>query len=75
MNKDDIQLLYEYDRWANKRVLQAVSALSAEQFTRDLGGSFRSVRHTVVDTIAGEWDWLAYWKEWSASACLLGRFE
>src|SRR6266702_304246 len=42
MTKDDIQLLHEYDRWANNRVLQAVSAMSAEQFTRDLGGSLRS---------------------------------
>jgi len=71
MNKDDIQLLYEYDRWANNRVLQAASALNDEQFTRELGGSFRSVRDTVVDIIAGEWDWLAYWKEWSASAAFL----
>jgi hypothetical protein len=41
MTKDDIQLLYEYDRWANNRVLQAVSALSTEQFARNLGGGFR----------------------------------
>jgi hypothetical protein len=40
MTKDDIQLLYEYDRWANNRVLQAVSALNAEQFTHDPGGTF-----------------------------------
>jgi uncharacterized damage-inducible protein DinB len=63
MNRDDIRLLYEYDRWANNRVLRAVSALSAEQFTRDLGGSFRSVRDTLVHIIGGEWGWLAYWKE------------
>jgi uncharacterized damage-inducible protein DinB len=63
MTKEDIQLLYEYDRWANNRVLQAVSALSAEQFTRDLGGSFRSVRDTLVHIIGGEWGWFAYWKE------------
>ncbi len=60
MTKDDIQLLHEYDRWANNRVLQAVSAMSAEQFTRDLGGSFRSVRDTLVHIIGGEWGWLAY---------------
>ena len=30
MTKDDIQLLYEYDRWANNRVLQAASTLSAD---------------------------------------------
>ena len=47
MIKDDIQLLFEYDRWANHRALQAASALKAEQFTRDLGGSFGSVRDTL----------------------------
>ena len=71
MTKDDIQLLYEYDRWANNRVLQAVSALSAEQFTRDLDGSFRSVRDTLVHIIGGEWGWLAYWKEPSHSPAFL----
>jgi len=63
MTIDDIQLLYEYDRWANHKVLQAVSVLSVEQFTRDLGGSFRSVRDTLVHIIAGEWIWIAYWRQ------------
>jgi len=63
MTKDDIQLLYQYDRWANCRILNAVSTLSLEQFTRDLGGSFRSVRDTLVHILGGEWIWLAYWKD------------
>jgi len=63
MNKDDIQLLYEYDRWANHRVFQAASALSVEQFTRDLGGAFHSLRDTLVHIVAGEWAWLEYWNE------------
>jgi uncharacterized damage-inducible protein DinB len=71
MTKDDIHLLYEYDRWANNRVLQAVSALSDEQFTRDLGGSFRSVRDTLVHIIGGEWGWLTYWKQPSHSSAFL----
>src|SRR6266478_8352024 len=71
MNKDDIRLLYEYDRWANNRVLQAASALSDEQFTRDLGGSFPSVRDTLVHIIGGEWGWLAYWKEPSRTSAFL----
>ena len=58
MNKDDIHLLYEYDRWANNRALQAASALTAEQFTRDLGGAFHSLRDTLVHIVAGEWAWL-----------------
>ncbi|HXY50091.1 MAG TPA: DinB family protein [Terriglobales bacterium] len=71
MTKRDIQLLYEYDRWANSRVLQAVSTLSAEQFTRDLGGSFPSVRDTLVHILGGTWIWLAYWKEPPHNAALL----
>jgi uncharacterized damage-inducible protein DinB len=62
MTKDDIRLLYEYDRWANDRVIQYVSALTPEQFTRDLGGAFQSVRHTLVHIAGGEWIWLRYWK-------------
>jgi uncharacterized damage-inducible protein DinB len=63
MNTDDIQLLFEYDRWANKCALQAASTLSAEQFTRDLGGSFKSVRDTLVHIVSGEWGWLTILKE------------
>ena len=41
MNIQDFQLLYEFDAWANHRILDACAALSEEQFTRDLGNSFR----------------------------------
>ena len=71
MTKDDIQLLYEYDRWANHRVLHAASTLSAEEFTRDLGGSFRSVRDTLVHIVGGEWGWLTIWKEPSLSSAFV----
>jgi len=69
--KDDIQLLYKYDCGANDKVLQAASVLSAEQFTRDLGGSFCSVRDTLLHIIGGEWSWLAYWREPSPNADFL----
>lgn len=71
MTIDDIRPLYQYDRWANNRVLQAASRLSVEEFTRDLGGSFRSVRDTLVHIIGGEWIWLRYWKEPPTSSALL----
>ena len=71
MTKNGIQLLFKYDRWANNRVLQAASALSPEQFTRDLGGSFRSLRDTLVHIIASEWGWLTYWKASSHSSPFL----
>jgi uncharacterized damage-inducible protein DinB len=71
MTKDEIQLLYEYDRWANGTVFQAVSTLNAEEFTRDLGGSFRSVRDTLVHIVGSESSWLTCWKEPSPSSAFI----
>lgn len=71
MTKQDIQLLYQYNHWANSRVMQSVLALSREQFTRDLGGS-RSVRDILIHIIVGEWGWLTYWSEPSPSPASLG---
>jgi len=71
MTKDDIQLLYEYDRWANNRAWHAASTLNAEEFTRDLGGSFRSVRDTLVHIVGSQWAWLTYWTEPSPSSAFL----
>jgi uncharacterized damage-inducible protein DinB len=67
MTVDDIRTLFEYDRWANARVFDAISNLTAEQFNRDLGGSFRSVRDTLLHLIGGEWIWLQYWRAPPAS--------
>jgi len=74
MTKDDIQLLYEYDRWANNRVLQAASILSAEEFTRDLGGSLRSVRDTLMHIVRCEEGWVTCWKEPSPSSTFVMDF-
>jgi uncharacterized damage-inducible protein DinB len=68
MNRNDIELLYAYNRWANAKVLKAVSALTKEQFTRDLGGSYRSVRDTLVHIMSAEWIWLMRWKGTSSQA-------
>jgi uncharacterized damage-inducible protein DinB len=67
MTKDEIQLLFEYDRWANNRVLHAASTLNAEEFTRDLGGSFGSMRDTLLHIVGSEWGWLTCWKDPSPS--------
>jgi len=75
MTIDDIHLLFEYDRWANHRVLQAASELSTEQFTRDLGGAFLSVRDTLVHMMAGEWVWLEYWKAPSPDSAFLASLR
>lgn len=61
MDVQDFRLLFDYNSWANHRALDACSKLSAEQFTRDLGSSFRSVRDTLVHIYGAEWLWLERW--------------
>ena len=62
MNADDFRLLYDYNSWANHRTLDACANLSHEQFTRDLGSSFRSVRDTLAHISGVEWLWLERWR-------------
>jgi len=61
MNVEDIRLLYGYNSWANRRTREACAQLAPEQFTRDLGSSFGSVRDTLVHILGAEWIWLERW--------------
>src|SRR5262249_39764739 len=63
MTKKDVRLLFEYDRWANNRIFELAAALTPPQFTRDLGGSFRSVQDVLLHMVGSAWAWLTYWKE------------
>ena len=58
MQPEEILALYEFNAWANQITLQAVGALSTEQFVRELGSSFSSVRDTLVHIYGVEWVWL-----------------
>jgi uncharacterized damage-inducible protein DinB len=69
-SRDDIELLFDYHYWARDRLLAAVDALSPEQFVRDLGSSFRSVRDTLAHTYAAEWAWHSRWIGTSPTALL-----
>jgi len=57
-----IRSLYEFNRWANAQVLNAVSVLEPEEWTRNLRNSFPSVRDTLVHILWAEWIWLTRWK-------------
>jgi uncharacterized damage-inducible protein DinB len=61
MNHADLQTLLDYHYWARDRMLAAVETLTGEQYTRDLGNSFKSVRDTVVHIYFAEWIWYARW--------------
>ena len=57
MNIADIQLLYEYNYWANKRIFEVTRGLTAEQFLAPVAQAFGSVRSTLVHILDTEWGW------------------
>lgn len=68
MDRPDLQTLLDYHYWARDRVLDAAEKLTPEQFTRDLGSSFKSVRDTLVHTYSAEWAWHSRWRGVSPTA-------
>jgi uncharacterized damage-inducible protein DinB len=56
-----MQGLFRYNSWANGRVFDVIARLNHEEFVRDLGSSFPSVRDTVVHFVWAEWIWLQRW--------------
>lgn len=62
MNLDDLRTLLDYHYWARDRLLAALDPLTPDQFNRDLGSSFKSIRETVVHTYAAEWAWHLRWR-------------
>jgi uncharacterized damage-inducible protein DinB len=62
MNVAEVVDLYEYNRWAHERTLESAAELSAEQYGREVGGSFPSVRATLEHVLATEVVWLSRWE-------------
>lgn len=65
---ETVRLLYEYTRWADLRMLDAVAKLSPEQYLKDLGSSLKSVRDTAVHVASAQWIWFMRWKGVSPEA-------
>jgi len=68
MTPEEVRALYDYNAWANHRVLDSCAVITGQQFTRNLGSSFGSVRDTLVHISGGEWLWLERWRGRSPSA-------
>ena len=57
MQKDDLLLLYAYNRWANARVMDACRQLSPEQMTAPAQVSFGSLLGTLAHILSAESIW------------------
>ena len=54
----DLRRLYDYNYWANGKLLAVVSQLTPEEFTREVSGSYGSIRNSLVHVLSAEWGWL-----------------
>ena len=48
MKTSEMRELFAYNAWANRRILGAAEPLSVEQFTKELGSSFGSLRDVFI---------------------------
>lgn len=62
MDLETIRELFGYNRWANARSLEAASKVSPADFTKEVGGSFASLRGTLAHMYGAEWIWLERWR-------------
>ena len=61
ISPETFQNLYSYNYWARDRQLEACEKVSPEQFVQPLGGSFGSLRDTLVHIAGAEWIWCERW--------------
>ena len=62
--------MIDYHYWARDRLLEALEPLTPDQYVRDLGGSFKSIRETVTHIYAAEWAWYQRFRGTSPTAML-----
>jgi uncharacterized damage-inducible protein DinB len=58
MTVRELELLYDYGYWANKKLFAVISRLTPEQFTQSVAGSYGSIRNTLVHVQSAEAGWL-----------------
>jgi uncharacterized damage-inducible protein DinB len=58
MTVKDLERLYDYGYWADRKLFHVVSQLTPEQFRRTVAGSYGSIRNTLVHVLSAEWGWL-----------------
>lgn len=77
MNKGDIELLIDYNYWANKKILDQATKVTDEQLTEKQapGISQGSLRSTLVHTMSAEWLWRMRMQNGVSPSAMLAELE
>ena len=63
MNIEDIQLIYEYNYWANKKILAASARVTQEQFAAPASFPYGGLHGTLLHVLEAEWSWRALFQK------------
>jgi uncharacterized damage-inducible protein DinB len=61
MTQIEIQLLYNYDKWADLKLLEVIGTLNNDLYKKELGSSFGGVHGTLVHILSADRIWLNRW--------------
>ncbi len=70
MNKQDILILYQYNQWANAKILNAAENVTPEQYLAPASFPHGGLRGTLVHALFAEWIWRNRWEGTSATVRL-----
>ena len=63
MNIRDIQLIYEYNYWANGQILAATAKVTEEQFLAPADYPFGGLRGTLLHVVDAEYGWRKFFEK------------
>ena len=70
MTLDWIRMLFDYNYWAERRLLDVMGSMSLEKLTGQMGYSWGSPKALLVHMLSAEWLWRQRWLGTSPSALL-----
>jgi uncharacterized damage-inducible protein DinB len=62
MKKSEILIFYQYNAWANARILDATAQVTPEQFLAPASYSHGGLRGTLTHILFAEWIWRNRWE-------------
>ena len=71
MNIQDIHLIYEYNYWANKKILAASDNVSQQQFMELASFPYGCLHGTLLHILDTEWGWRALFQSMESASDLL----
>lgn len=75
MHADDLEILFNYGRWADQRILDATARLTPEQLLAQTDPDGKSVRDILVHMLGAAWIWRMRLQHGAAPTRLLDPAE